>query len=73
MHDRKLLSDHEMESVEIAGQGLSAIASARTRARANFWAILGFCVAGLICSLFVPASYLHMEQTSALIAEAPLS
>jgi hypothetical protein len=60
-----------MESAEIAGQDLSAIASARMRT--NFWAILGFCVAGLICSLFVPASYLHMEQTSALIAEAPLS
>jgi len=73
MHDRKLLSDHEMESAEIAEQGPSTIASARTRSRTNFWAILGFCVAGLICSLFVPASYLHMEQTSALIAEAPLS
>jgi hypothetical protein len=71
MHDRKLLSDHETESAEVAGQGLAAIPL--TRARTNFWAILGFCVAGLICSLFVPASYLHIEQTSALIAEAPLS
>jgi hypothetical protein len=74
MHDRKLLGDHELESAEVIVRGSSAVrATARARAWSNVWAIVGFCVAGLICSMFVPASYLHIEQTSALIAQAPLS
>jgi hypothetical protein len=72
MHDTKLLS--EMESAGIPAQGVSANrAAVRGPSRANFWPIVGFCVAGLIVSLFVPAAYLHIEQTSTLVAETPLS
>jgi hypothetical protein len=73
MHDRKLLSDHELESTEIALRGLPAVpATGRAPVRSNFWAVVGFCVVGLICSMFAPASYLHLEQTSTLITQAPI-
>jgi hypothetical protein len=71
MHDTKLLGDREMGSAATIAQASSAIQA--TARRSNFWAIVGFCVAGLVFSLFVPASYLHMEQTPSLLAEAPLS
>lgn len=72
MHDCKLLSDNEM--AELSGRTAPAIqATKRGPTRANFWTIVAFCVAGLICALYVPSSYLHIEQTSALLAEAPLS
>lgn len=74
MHDRKLLSDNGPEGAEITARGLPAVQPAeRPPSRTPFWAIVGFCIAGLICSLFVPASYLHIEQTATMIAEAPLS
>ena len=72
MHDSKLLSDNEVGSTEIGGQAASVVAQASGR-RANFWTIVGFCVAGLICSVIIQTSYLHMEKTSVMLAEAPLS
>ena len=75
MHDGKLLIDNEVESTENRG-GTAAIAarmSGRRTPRANLWTVVGFCIAGLICSFFVPTSYLHFEQTPALLAEPPLS
>jgi type VI protein secretion system component VasF len=74
MHDGRLLSDNEMEIAELTGQTVPAIqATKRLTGRVNFWAIVAFCVAGLVCALYVPSSYLHIEQTSVLLAEAPLS
>jgi hypothetical protein len=74
MHDTKLLNGHEMESAAIPAQGSSANqAAVHVPSRTNFWPIVGFCVAGLIVSLLVPAAYLHMDQTPTLIAETPLS
>jgi len=75
MHDRKLLSDNEAASTEPRGQEASAAVDTRERAssRANFWTVIGFCIAGMICALFVPASYLRGEQVPAALAEAPLS
>jgi hypothetical protein len=74
MHDCRLLSDSEMEIAERSGQAVPAIqAVKRGTTHANFWAVIAFCVAGLICALYVPSSYLHIEQTPALLAEAPLS
>jgi hypothetical protein len=74
MHDSKLLGDHGLEG-QITARDSSTVARSAGRApsRNHFWAIVGFCVVGLIGSLFVPASYLHTEQTSAVAAEAPLS
>lgn len=73
MHDTKLLSDNDLERAAITAQRSSAIRPAsRVPSRANVWAIVGFCVVGTICSLFVPSSYLHIEQSSTLTAEAPL-
>jgi hypothetical protein len=72
MHDCRLLSDNEMEIAELSGQAMPAIQAAnRDTTRANFWAVIAFCAMGLICALHVPSSYLHIEQTSALLAEAP--
>jgi hypothetical protein len=75
MHDRKLLSLNEVESTEARGQNASITADpqGRTTSRANVLAIIGFCIAGMICSLFVPTSYLRGEQTPAMFADAPLS
>jgi hypothetical protein len=75
MHDGKLLSDNEMGSTEIRGQAapIAVQATGHLTSRANFWTIVGFSVAGLICSFFVQTAYLHMERTSVLLAEAPLS
>lgn len=74
MHDCKLLGDNEMETAGLSGQAVFAIqATKRGMPSANFWAIIAFCAAGLICALYVPSSYLHIEQTPALPAEAPLS
>ena len=75
MHDGKLLANNEVESTEIRGGTAVTAAqmSGRRTPRANFWTVVGFCIAGLICSFFVPTSYLHFEQTPTLLAEAPLS
>ena len=71
MHDRRLLSDNGMEVAELSGQAVPAIQAAKHgTTRANFWAIIAFCAMGLICALHVPSSHLHIEQTSALLAEA---
>ena len=72
MHDSKLLGDNEVGSTEIRGQATNVVAPASGR-RANFWTIVGFCVAGLLCSVIIQTSYLHMERTSVILAEAPLS
>jgi hypothetical protein len=73
MHDRKLLGDHELEAAEIAVRGLPVVrATERAPMRSNFWAIVAFCVTGLICSMFAPASYLHLEQASTLIGQPPI-
>ncbi len=71
MHDTKLLIGNEPESA--APSSNVAPSRAHVPARSNFWAIVGLCVVGLVCSLFVPASYLHMEQTSTLLLQEPLS
>lgn len=72
MHDTKLLSDNDLERAAVIAQRSSAIRpNGRAPSRTNVWTIVGFCVAGIICSLFVPASYLHIEQSSTLTAEAP--
>ncbi|HUC50867.1 MAG TPA: hypothetical protein VMA30_15920 [Xanthobacteraceae bacterium] len=74
MHDTKLLNGHGMESVAIPAQGSSANQAAiRMPSRTSFWPIVGFCVAGMLVSLFVPTAYLHMEQMSPLVAETSLS
>jgi hypothetical protein len=75
MHDSKLLSDNEVGSTGIRGQAASIVAQAGARRtlRTNFWTIVGFCVAGLICSLIIQTSYLHLEKTSVRLADAPLS
>lgn len=74
MHDTKLLSENDLERAAIIAQRSSAIRPAgRAPSRTNVWAIVSFCVVGLICSLFVPASYLHIEQSSTITAEAPQS
>ncbi len=71
MHDTKLLISNEPEN---AAQSSNAAQSrAHVPALSNSWAVVGLCVAGLICSLFVPASYLHIEQTSPLLLQEPLS
>jgi hypothetical protein len=72
MHDSKLLSDNEVGSTEIRGQATSVVAQASER-RANFWTIVGFCVGGLICSVIIQTAYLHMGNTSIMLAEVPLS
>jgi len=72
MHDTKLLSD-EMESAALNSPMATIRSVEHTTRRANLWTVIGFCVFGIICSLFVPASYLHIEQTAALLAQAPLS
>jgi hypothetical protein len=75
MHDGKLLGDNGMESTEIRGQAAAnaAQATGRLTSRANFWTIVGFSVAGLICSFVIQTAYLHMEQTSVILAQVPLS
>jgi hypothetical protein len=71
MHDCRLLSDNEMEIAELSRQAVPATQAAkRGTTRANFWAIIAFCAMGLICALHVPSSYLHIEQTSALLADS---
>jgi CBS-domain-containing membrane protein len=73
MHDRKLLSDNELDGAALIGPALPATPSTkRTAKHAGFWAVIGFCVTGLVCSLYVPSSYLHLEQTAALLNQAPL-
>jgi hypothetical protein len=74
MRDGKLLSDNEVEKAESRGQPTFAIQSAKRRGKhANLWAVIGFCLAALIGALLVSSSYLHFEQTTTLLAEAPLS
>ncbi len=74
MHDRGLLSENDLEIAELSGQAAPALqASKRIAPRATFWIVIAFCVTGLICSLYVPSSYLYIEQTPALRAEPPLS
>jgi hypothetical protein len=74
MHNRGLLSENDREIAELSGQAVPVIqTSKRMATRATFWIIIAFCVTGLICSLYVPSSYLYIEQTPALLAEAPLS
>jgi len=74
MHDGKLLSDNEVESTASRGQKASIAVQAKERTtRANFWTIAGFCIVGLIVSLFTPTSYLRGEQTSIVLPEAPSS
>jgi hypothetical protein len=74
MHDRSLLSDNELDAAALAGQPRPAVQpSKRVTTRANFWAVVGFCVTGLICSLYVPSSYLRIEQTAGSLAQMPLS
>jgi hypothetical protein len=72
MHDSKLLSDNEAGSTQIRGQAASVVTPANGR-RTNFWTIVAFCVGGLICSVIIQTSYLHMAKTSVMLAEAPLS
>jgi hypothetical protein len=77
MHDRKLLSTDELDGAELSAQAPIAAqstsrTSSRTSSRANFWVIMGFCVTGLICSMYVPSSYLNLEQTAALLTQAPI-
>lgn len=63
MHDRRLLSDSELDVTDLArGQAqlrmtLPAVPPAKRTA--NFWALMGFCAVGLVCSLYVPAAYLQ--------------
>jgi hypothetical protein len=74
MHDRKLLSDNDLDAAALAGRAQPAGQPAKhVTTRASFWAVIGFCTVGLICSLYVPSSYLHLEQTSVLLAQTPLS
>ena len=73
MHDRKLLSTDELDGAELSAQApIAAQSTSRTSSRANFWAIMAFCVTGLICSMYVPSSYLNLEQTAALLTQAPI-
>jgi hypothetical protein len=72
MRDGKLLNNNGIESAELRGQTAFGIQST-TRRRVNIWAIIGICAVGLIGSLLVQSSYLHFEQTTTLLAEAPLS
>jgi hypothetical protein len=74
MRGGKLLSDNEIESAQLRGQTDFAIQSTkRTSKRLSLWAIIGLCAVALIGALLVPPSYLHFEQTTTLLAEAPLS
>jgi hypothetical protein len=74
MHDTKLLSDSDLDGAAIIAQGSSTIRPAgRAPSRTNIWTVVGFCVTGLVLSLFVPAPYLHIEQSSTLTAEGPQS
>jgi hypothetical protein len=74
MHDRKLLSDSELNGGELNGQTVGATQlTKRAATRANFWAIMGFCVTGLVCSMYAPSSYLHLEQTAGLLTQASLA
>jgi hypothetical protein len=69
MHDRKLLSDSELDGAEPSGQAVSATQSRKhPTTRASFWAVVGFCMTGLVCSMYVPSSYLLLEQTAALLS-----
>jgi len=69
-----LLSDGGVEDAPITDFGLPAVESApRQRSLSAIWLVAGFCIAGLLCAPFVPGSYLSSEQTSTLIAQAPLS
>jgi hypothetical protein len=72
MHDRKLLGDSELDDAELSGKALTGPESKAKTMRANFWTVLGFCATGLMCSLYVPSSYLHLEQTGVLLIQAPL-
>jgi hypothetical protein len=73
MHDRKLLGDNELDGAEPRSRIASAKQSREhPTAAANFWAIIGFCVTGLACSIYVPSSYLHLEQTAGLLINASL-
>ena len=68
MHDTKLLVDSEPEGAAMAAKGsIATRAGERATSRNNFWAIVGLCVVGLVCSLYVPTSYLQIEQNSALV------
>ncbi len=67
MHDRKLLSDdNELDGAELSGQAISAISEQPTGT--SFWAVIGFCVTGLVGSMFLPPSYLLIEQTATLLS-----
>lgn len=74
MYDTKLLVDSGPEGTAIAAKGsIAAQSGARVTPRNNFWAIAGLCVVGLVCSLYVPTSYLRIEQNAALVVPAPVS
>lgn len=74
MRDMQFVSDNELETTALPAKGSMTVQSInRAPSRSNFWTVVGLCVAGLVFSLFVPASYLNMEQTSTLILQAPLS
>jgi hypothetical protein len=74
MHDGKLLSDNEVESTASRGQkALIAVQAKRRTIQANVLTVIGFCIVGLIFAFFTPTSYLRGEQTSSVLAEAPLS
>jgi hypothetical protein len=69
MHDRKLLSDSQLDDADLSGQAPPATQSRKhPTPRAGFWAVIGFCVTGLVCSMYVPSSYLVLEQTAALLS-----
>ena len=74
MRDGKLLSDNEIESTQLRGLTAFTVQSTKRRGkRVGLWAIIGFFAVGLIVALLVPSSYVHFEQTTTLLAEAPLS
>jgi hypothetical protein len=69
MHDRKLLSDDsELDGAEPSGQALLAMQPHEHAKRTGFWAIIGFCVTGLVGSLYLPPSYFVLEQMAALLS-----
>ena len=69
MHDRKLLSDSELDDAELSGQALPAIQSRKhSTTRTGFWAVIGFCMTGLACSMYVPSSYLLLEQAAVMLS-----
>jgi|GEM_PF-6773861 hypothetical protein len=44
----------------------------RTATRINLFAVIGFCVIGLACSLCVSPSYLHFDEMAGLALQSSL-